>query len=186
MSTSIQCHKPYTIRKLSIRKVQICNFTRIGSKTKKVMAFDNSCNKVLSASPGPTPKRCEPQHFSAALGQVIRCWKALNLGSLNMLFQQDCPKDEKITALKFLPENLEFRSTELYDGPLEGSTIFLYHSSFGHTALESYRLAELKYAIFRRTGRKTKKLPHSRSSFYRWPLSMGSQMDQHFYFNTAL
>ena len=42
-----------------------------------------------------------------------------------MQFQQDWPKDETITALKFLPENLEkFRSTELYDAPLEGSTIF--------------------------------------------------------------
>ena len=43
-----------------------------------------------------------------------------------MQFQQDCPKDKKITALLiFLPENLEkFRSTELYGAPLEGSTIF--------------------------------------------------------------
>ena len=28
-------------------------------------------------------------------------------------------------------------------------------------SMESYRLAELKYAFFRRTGRKTKKLPRS-------------------------
>ena len=63
---------------------------------------------VLSASPGPTPKRCEPQLFMAALGQVIRCSKALDLGSLNMQFQHDWPKDKKITALLiFLPENLE-------------------------------------------------------------------------------
>ena len=42
-----------------------------------------------------------------------------------------------------LPENLEkFSSTELYDAPLEGSTIFLYRSSLGHTALEGFRLAE--------------------------------------------
>ena len=43
-----------------------------------------------------------------------------------MQFQQDCPKDKKITALLiFLAENLKkFRSTELYDVPLEGSTIF--------------------------------------------------------------
>ena len=31
---------------------------------------------------------------------------------------------------------------------------------------ESYRLAELKYAFFRRTGRKTKKLP--RSKLFLW------------------
>ena len=73
------------------------------------MAFDNCCTKVvLSASPGPTPKRCEPQLFLAALGQVICCSKALDLGSLNMQFQQDWQKDKKITALLiFLPENLE-------------------------------------------------------------------------------
>ena len=42
-----------------------------------------------------------------------------------MQFQQDWPKDEKITALNFLPENSEkFCWTELYDAPLEGSTIF--------------------------------------------------------------
>ena len=76
-----------------------------------------------------------------------------------MHFRQDWPKDEKITALKFLPKNLEiFHLTELYDAPLEGSTIFLYRSSLGRMSMESCRLAELKYAIFSRTGRKTKKL----------------------------
>ena len=58
-----------------------------------------------------------------------------------------------------MPKNLEkFRSTELYDAPLEGSTIFLYRSSLGRTSIESCQLAELKYAIFSGTGRKTKKL----------------------------
>ena len=128
------------------------------------MAFDNSCTKaVLSASPGPTPKRCEPQHFLATLGQVIRCSKALDLGSLNMQFQHDWPKDKKITALLiFLPENLErCRSTELYDAPLEGSTIFLYRSSTSHTPLDSSGSDELKYTFFSRTGRNTKKLRRS-------------------------
>ena len=125
------------------------------------MAFDNSCTKaVLSASPGPIPKRCGPELFLAALGQVIRCSKALDLGSLNVQFQHDWPKDKKIIAiLLFLPENLEkYRSTELYDAPVEGSTIFLYRSSTSRTPLDSSGLAELKYAIFSRTGRNTKKL----------------------------
>ena len=66
------------------------------------MAFDNFCTKVvLSALPGPTPKRCEPQLFLAALGQVVCCWKALDFGSLNMQFKHDWPKVKKITALKF-------------------------------------------------------------------------------------
>ena len=61
-----------------------------------------------------------------------------------------------------MAENLEnFHSTKHYGAPLEGSTIFLCRSSLGSTAMESYRLAELKYAFFSRTGRKTKKLPRS-------------------------
>ena len=67
---------------------------------------------------------------------------------------------KKITALLiFLPENLEkYRSTELYDAPLEGSTSFLYRSSTSRTPLYSSVLAELKYAFFSRTARNTKKL----------------------------
>ena len=72
------------------------------------MAFDNSCTKaVLSALPGPTPKACEPQLFLAALGQVIRCSKDLDLGSLNMQFQHDWPKNKKLQLFYFLPENLK-------------------------------------------------------------------------------
>ena len=72
----------------------------IGPKTKKVTTFDNSCTKaVLSASPGQTPKSCELPLFLAALGQVIRDWKSLDLGSLNMQFQKDWPKDKQSTAL---------------------------------------------------------------------------------------
>ena len=133
------------------------------------MAFDNFCTKaVLSASPGPTPKRCEPQLFLAALGQVIPCSKVFNLGSLNMQFQQDWPKDKKnYSSFNFLAEKLEkFRSTELYDAPLEGSTIFLNRSSTCGMSMESYRLAELIYAIFSRTGRKTKK--SWRSELFLW------------------
>ena len=76
-----------------------------------------------------------------------------------MQFQQDWPQDKNYSSLNFLPENLEkLRSTELYDAPLDGSTILLYRSFLGCTSMESCRLAELKYAIFSRTGRKTKKL----------------------------
>ena len=128
------------------------------------MAFDNSCTKaVLSASPGPTPKRCEPQLFLAALGQVIGCSicsKAVDLGSLNMQFQHDWPKNKKSTALLlFWAQNLEkYPSTELYDAPLEGSTIFLYRSTTSGSPLDSSELDELKYEFFSRTGRNTKKL----------------------------
>ena len=66
-----------------------------------------------------------------------------------------------------MAENLEkFRSTQHYGAALEGSTIFLCRSSLGSTVMETCRLPELKYAFFRRTGRKTKKLP--RSKLFLW------------------
>ena len=61
-----------------------------------------------------------------------------------------------------MAENLEnFLSTELYGAALEGSTIFLNRSSSLRMSMESYRLAELKYAIFSTTGH-PKKLPRSK------------------------
>ena len=80
-----------------------------------------------------------------------------------MQFQQDWPKDKKITALSiFWRKTEKFRSTERYGAPLERSTIFLCRSSTCRMSMESCRFAELKYAFFRRTGRKTKKLPRSK------------------------
>ena len=71
-------------------------------------------------------------------------------------------KIKNSTSFNFLAENLEkFRSTELYGAPLQGSTIFLNRSSTCRMSMGSYRLAELKYAIFSTTGRKTRKLPSS-------------------------
>ena len=56
------------------------------------MAFDHfGMTAVSSASPGPTPKRCELPLFLAALGQAGRDWKAVDLGSLNLQFQHDWP-----------------------------------------------------------------------------------------------
>ena len=76
-----------------------------------------------------------------------------------MQFQHDWPKIKNYSSFNFLAENLEnFRWTELYGAPLEGSTIFLECISSCRMSMESYRLAELKYAIFSRTGRKTKKI----------------------------
>ena len=55
--------------------------------------------------------------------QAIQRLKALDLGRLNMQFQQDWPRDKKITALLiFCRKTEKFRSTELYGAPLEGST----------------------------------------------------------------
>ena len=84
-----------------------------------------------------------------------------------MQFQQDWPKDKNYSSFNFLAENLEkFRSNEHYGAALDGSTIFLCRSSTCRTSMESCQLAELKYAIFSSTGRKTKKLP--RSKLFLW------------------
>ena len=99
-----------------------------------------------------------------------------------MEFQQDCPKDKKITALYFLSENLEkIRSNELYRAALEGLTIFLCCSSLGCTSMESCQLADLKYAIFCRTGCKTETLPRSKlflSMVLKHGLLVGSTSEQ--------
>ena len=96
---------------------------------------------------------------------MLTALKALDLGRLNMQFQQDWPK---ITALLiFFAENLEkFHLTELDGAPIERSTSFLNRSSTCRMSMESYRLAELKYAFFRRTGRKIKKI--LRSKLFLW------------------
>ena len=100
-----------------------------------------------------------------------------------MQFQQDCPKDKtNYSSFNFLAENLgKFRSAEHYGAALEGSTIFLCRSSLGSTAMESCRLPELKYVIFSRTGRKTKKLPCSKlflSMVFKHGLLEGSTSEQ--------
>ena len=81
-----------------------------------------------------------------------------------MEFQKDCPKDKKYySSFNFWAENLEkFRSTELYVAALDGSIFLLCRSPLGYTSMESCQLADLKYAIFSRTGCKTKKLLRSK------------------------
>ena len=71
-------------------------------------------------------------------------------------------KMKKLQLFQFFGRKQKFRSTEHSGAPLEGSTIFLYRSSTGRTSMESCQLAELKYAILSRAGRKTKKLSGSK------------------------
>ena len=71
-------------------------------------------------------------------------------------FSRIAQKIKNYSSFNFLVENLEkFRSTELYGAALEGSTIFVCRSALGYTSIESCQLADLKYAIFSSTGRKT-------------------------------
>ena len=61
------------------------------------MAFDNSGTKAVGSSwAQTTPKGCELPLFYTALGRAVRRWEALNLGSLNVQFHQDWPKDKKL------------------------------------------------------------------------------------------
>ena len=46
----------------------------------------------------------------------------------------------------------------VHDAPPDGSAIFLHRSSTSRMSLKSCLLAEVKYAILSRTGRKTEKL----------------------------
>ena len=68
------------------------------------MAFDNSSTKAMACD---HPQKGVPELplIFARIGQAVRRWRALELVSLNMQFQQDWPKDEKITALlNFCPK----------------------------------------------------------------------------------
>ena len=90
------------------------NFTRIRRKTKKLW-LSISPSRRPSDKPGlrQPEKRCELPLFFAALPQAVHRWKALDLGSSNMQFQQDWPKDKKITALSiFWLKTEKIRSTE--------------------------------------------------------------------------
>ena len=131
------------------------------------MAFNISCTKsVWAARLETTSKRCELQLFLAIIRQAVRRLKAIQLGRLNVHFQQDWPK-KNYSSFNFLPENLEkFRSTELYGAPLKGSTIFLNRSSTCRMSMESYRLADLKYVILSITESKILKNYRARSSFF--------------------
>ena len=61
---------------------------------------------VWAAQLGTTPKSCELQLFFARIAQVVRRWKALDLGRLNVQFQYDWPKGKKnYSFFNFLPEN---------------------------------------------------------------------------------
>ena len=129
------------------------------------MVFDSSGTKAVSAARlETTPKRCELPLFFAHKTYGVR---KLSISDAEICsFSRIAQKIINYSSFNFLAENLEkFRSTEHYGAPLERSTIFLCRSSLGSTAMESCRLADLKYAIFSRTGRKTKKLPRSKLFF---------------------
>ena len=78
-------HRRYGVEKLLISPAQVWHFTRIGPKTKKLwLSIIPALRRYYQPRLSQPQKRLELQLFLAALGQVIRCTKALDLGSLNM------------------------------------------------------------------------------------------------------
>ena len=109
-----------------------------------------------------TPKRCELPLFFTGLGRAVRPWKALYQGSLNMQFQQDWPKDQQITASESFCTKTNFlldKRTSCGSRGIDKLSSAQLHEPY---AVESSRLAEPKYTFLSRTGRKNKKLCHSK------------------------
>ena len=86
----------YVVGKLSFSRVQMWNFIRIGPQIKNLwLSIIPALRRSYQPRLGQPPRTCEPYFFLAALGQAIRCSKVLDLGSLNMQFQHDWPKDKQ-------------------------------------------------------------------------------------------
>ena len=102
--TGVKCNfslAQYQVRKiigkLSIRRVRMWNFTRMGPTTKKLWPLIVPVQRPSEQpSLGPPPKRCELQLFFGGIRQAIRRLKALHLGRLNMQFQRNWPEDKKL------------------------------------------------------------------------------------------
>ena len=106
---------------------------------------------------GPPPKRCELQ-LIAGIRQAVQHLKAFHLGRLNMHFSRIGQKIQKLQLFQLFGGKLRKISLDcaLWCGSW-GIDNFLCPSSLGSTSIESCQLSDLKYAIFSRTGCKTKK-----------------------------
>ena len=156
--SSAQLHELYVVWKLSIRPVGMCIFTRIGCK-KRVTAFDNcDTNMGWSAWAATTPQGMNYRFSSPDFGEPYVVWKLLIREAFICSFSRISRKINKLQLWKVLARKLrKFRLTSLY-AALEEPTSVRQCSSTSRTPLESSQLAELRYAFFRRTGCKTKKL----------------------------
>ena len=128
-----------------------------------MMAFDSSVKKMLWSAWLGTSHKGVCYHFSLPhFDQLYVIWK-LSISEDNICsFSRIGQKIKNYCSLKFLSENLKiFRSTEHLSCTSGGIDNFSYRSSTCRTSLQSGRLAELKYAIFSRTGRKTKNIRRS-------------------------
>ena len=155
--------------KLSIRRVRMWNFTRIGPKTKKLW-LSIAQVQWLSEQPGlGPPQKGVNCNFFRRNSTSRTALESYPSRTLKYAVSAGLAKRwKKYSSFKFLVETEKFLSTDHSGAAREGSTIFLCRSSFGSMAMESCRLPELKYAIFSRAERKTKKLPRSKLFLYSW------------------
>ena len=164
-------HVRKIVGKLSIRRVRMWNFTRIGPKTKKLWLLIVPVQRP-SEQPGLGPlQKGVNYNFSSPESNGIR--KLSFSDALICRLSRIGQKVKNFSFFNFLAENLEkFRSPERKSAPLEGSTIFLYRSSLGSTAMESCQLAVWNMQFS--AGQDVRLKNYRARSFYRWPWSMGS------------
>ena len=151
------------------------------------MAFDSSGTKaVWAVRLGTTLKRCERQLFFAGIRQAIWRYKAIHLGHLNMQFQQDWPKDEKITDLSIFWRKTykNFARLSMIVRLQRDRQLFFAAALW---AVRQWKAVDYLSWNMQFSAAQDVRLKNyrARSSFYRWPLRMGSWRDHHFYFNTA-
>ena len=181
-------HVRKIVRKLSIRRFLIWNFTRIGPKTKKLwLSIVPARRRYEQPGLGPPQKGVNCNFSWPEFDKPYSVRKFSISEAKKWSFSRIAQKIKKYSSFKFLAENLEkFRSTEPDGAALVGSTNFLCRSSLGCTSKESCQLPDLKYAIFSRTGCKTKILPRSKlflSMVFKHGLLEGSTSEQ--MWNTA-
>ena len=92
-------HVRKIVGKLSVRRVQMWNFTRIGPKTKELWLLIGPAQGRLSIPAWDHPKKVWTATFLGRNSTSRTALKAFHLGHLDMEFQRDWPKDKKITAL---------------------------------------------------------------------------------------
>ena len=103
-------------------------------------------------------------HFSSPqLDEPYVIWKLLISEAYICSFSRIGQKRKNYSLFNFLPENRKISLDWALSCASRGiDNFFLEPCSESRALLESCRLAELKYAFFSRTGRKTEKLQHSK------------------------
>ena len=126
--SSAHHHVRKLVQKLSIRRVRMWNFTRIGCKTKKLRLLKNPAWRRSHQPPLGQPKKGVNVNRNFSWTHLDKHYVVAKLSISEVQicsFSRMGQSKKNYSSLNFLHENLEkFRSTELYHALLEGSTIF--------------------------------------------------------------